>query len=184
MLFRVVIKKIFIIGVLLLTVSFAKAQMFAVKCDMLKGVAMAPNLGVDFVFGEKTTFGVDFFGAKKPWGKDVKMFAVVPEYRFWFGGRPFIRHFVEFSAIVANYDIHWKKKMYDGNAVGIGFAFGKTYKLSSRLNFEIVGGLVMLRYKQKEYYEGDIYEDYGERTNSKGSTLLPKIEASISYIIR
>ena len=42
----------------------------------------------------------------------------------------------------------------------------------------------MLRYKQKEYYEGDIYEDYGERTNSKGSTLLPKIEASISYIIR
>ncbi len=177
-------KKIFIIGFLLLTATFSKAQMFAVKCDMLKGAAMAPNLGIDFVVGERSTFGVNFFGAKKPWGKDVKMFAVSPEYRFWFGGRPFIRHFVEFSAIVANYDIHWNRKFYDGNAIGAGFTFGRSYKLSARFNFEISGGLVMLSYKQKEYYEGDRYEDYGERTNCTGSIVLPKIEASISYIIR
>lgn len=167
-----------------MSVSFARAQMFAVKCDLAKGVAMAPNLGVDFVVGERTTIGVDIFGAKKPWGKEAKMFAISPDIRYWFGGRTFIRHFVELSLMATNYDIHWKDKIYDGNAMGAGIMFGRTYMITSRLNFEISGGLVMLKYNQKEYHKGDIYEDYGERTNSKGSIMLPQIEASISYIIR
>lgn len=178
------IKRIFIIGILLLSVSFTRAQMLAVKCDLAKGVAMAPNLGVDFVVGEKTTFGVDVFGAKQPWGKEAKMFAISPDIRYWFGGRALIRHYVELSAVVANYDIHHKNKIRDGNTVGAGIMFGRAYKITSHLNFEISGGLVMLKYNQKEYYKGDIYEDYGERTNSKGSLMLPQIEASISYIIR
>lgn len=178
------IKRIFIIGVLLLSASFARAQMLAVKCDLAKGVAMAPNIGVDFVVGEKTTFGVDVFGVKKPWGKNAKVFAISPDIRYWFGGRTFIRHYIDLSLIAANYDIHCKNKIYDGNAMGAGIMFGRAYKITSRLNFEISGGLVMLRYNQKEYYKGDIYEDYGERTNSKGAIMLPQIEASISYIIR
>lgn len=145
---------------------------------------MAPNLGVDFVVGEKTTFGVDVFGTKKTWGKDVKMFAISPDIRYWFGGRTFIRHFVELSLITVNYDIKWGNNIYDGNAYGAGFVFGRAYKLNSHFNFEISGGLTMLSYKQQEYKKDDNYEDYGERFNCKGNTVLPKIELSISYIIK
>lgn len=179
----IVNKKIFIIALLLLSASFAQAQMIVAKCDLVKVAAMMPNLGIDAVVGEKHTIGINVSGAKNPWGQDVKMLSVTPEYRYWFGGRPFVRHFVEFSAQATNYDILWNDKVYDGNALGVGFCFGRSYKLSSRFNLELLGGISYLRYDQKHFYDEQGYGE-GEVANSKGSLLLPKASVSISYIIR
>lgn len=179
----IVNKKIFILALLLLSVSFAKAQMIVAKCDLVKAAAMMPNLGIDAVVGERHTIGVNFSGAKNPWGKDVKLVTVNPEFRYWFGGRPFVRHFVELSAQVTNYDILWNKKAYDGNAFGLGFCFGRSYKLSSRFNIEFLGGISYMRYKQKHFYDEAGYGD-SEVANSKGALLFPKASVSVSYIIR
>ncbi|MBR3883747.1 MAG: DUF3575 domain-containing protein [Bacteroidaceae bacterium] len=178
------IKKIFIIGLLLLSVSYVKAQMVAIKSDIVKDVAMIPSLGTDIVVGEKHTIGLNLYGCTKPWGKDLTIMAISPEFRYWFSGRPFTRHFIGFSAQMANYDIHWNKKIYEGNSVAMGVAMGYTLNLSKRLNLELLTGLNVLGFKQKEYYEGDRYDYYGSRTNSDGIMLVPRIEASISYIIR
>lgn len=169
---------------LFFTVSYVKAQMVAIKSDLVKDVAMIPNLGADIVVGNKHTLGVNLYGCAQPWGKDVTLFAIVPEYRFWFSGRPFTRHFIGFSAQMAHYDIHWNKKIYEGNSVSAGVALGYTFNLTTRLNIEFLSGLNVLGFKQKEYYEGDRYDYYGGRTNSDGVMLIPRIEASISYIIR
>ena len=97
----------------------AKAQMLAVNTDMLLDVMMTPNAGVEVVVGERTTLGGHIFGNYKPWGKDVKMVGVQPEYRYFFSGRPLHKFFVGAAGLIANYDITWKGKVYDGALIQI-----------------------------------------------------------------
>ena len=49
---------------------------------------MTPNLSMEIVTGNKTTFGLSVLGNYKPWGMDMKMAGAIPEFRYWFGGRP------------------------------------------------------------------------------------------------
>ena len=83
----------------------AKAQMLAVNTDMLLDVMMTPNAGVEVVVGERTTLGGHIFGNYKPWGKDVKMVGVQPEYRYFFSGRPLHKFFI-FSDVFADIIFH------------------------------------------------------------------------------
>ena len=65
-----------------------KAQLLALKTDALWDGLMTPNLGMEIVTGNKTSFGLSVFGNYKPWGMDMKMVGAIPEFRYWFGGRP------------------------------------------------------------------------------------------------
>lgn len=178
-----IIKHILFIALLCFILSPLKAQMIAVKSDIAKDLAMTPSLGLDFVVGNKQTFGIEAFFNNNPWGLEMNMFGVSPHFRYWFNGRPYTRQFVGISALAVNYDIHWKNSIYEGNAIGPSLTFGHVVHLSQRFNLELCTGVSLLFYKQKNYFEEDNYSDYGERTNDYGTILFPKVNISISYII-
>ena len=100
-----------------------KAQLLALKTDALWDGLMTPNLGMEIVTGNKTSFGLSVFGNYKPWGMDMKMVGAIPEFRYWFGGRPMMREFIGVAALGTSYDITWGSETYKGDAWGGGLTF-------------------------------------------------------------
>lgn len=176
--------KYILLGMFCIASFQTRAQMIVLRNDLLKDAAATPNLGVDFVIGNKQTLGIEAFYNQNPWGKEIKMMGLSPQFRYWFGGRPFTRQFVGHYMLVASYDLQWKSDVYKGNAAAAGISFGHVINLTNRLNLELCAGVGLLGYKQKQYKEGDNYSDYGERTNTWGSTLFPRIGIALSYIIK
>ncbi len=168
----------------------ANAQLVAVSTEATTDLLMMPNVGFELVTGERTTFGISAFFASKPWGKDVKIVGVQPEYRYFFSGRPMHSFFVGAGALGVSYDITWKGKVYDGMAFGIGATFGYVFNITHRLNIDCHAGFGAVVYRHKEYFVNDNYDlDYSiggvERTNANGYALLPtRIGVSVSYILK
>ena len=163
----------------------ASAQMVVVKTDALKDLAMMPNAGVELVVGEKQTMGLQLFGAKNSWGKDVSVIGISPSYRYWLSGRTLTRLFVGANAQIANYDIKWNKDVYQGNCASLGISLGYAFNISERFNIELEGGTGIMAYSHKEYVGSkDNYLLYGEKTNAHGTILFPRIEVSLVYVIR
>lgn len=168
----------------------AKAQMLAVNTDVLMDGLMTPNIGFELVTGERSTFGVNVFGNHNPWGNEMRIIGVQPELRYFFSGRPMYREFVGVGAIGASYDITWKGKVYEGNALGLGLTFGYIFSVTHRLNIDCHAGFGVIVYRHKEYFENDQYDvdyviDGRLRTNAKGYFLFPtRIGVSLSYILK
>lgn len=163
--------------------SQLRAQLIAVKTDALWDCAMVPNLGIELVTGERTSVGLSAFGSKNPWGKDISLVAVMPEFRYWFSGRPMNKHFVGLSALGTNYDIVWGKKILNGDAVGLGLTFGYSFFLSSHWSLECYGSFGAVYYKLDRGYTTDLYSNAMMQTH--GYALVPfKLGVSFSYIIK
>ena len=92
---------------LLLLCSFPTlhAQQLAVKTNGLMLAAMAPNIGCEFVVGERSSIDISAFGAVNIYGNKAKMIGLLPEYRYWFNGRPMTREFVGIAALGVSYDM-------------------------------------------------------------------------------
>ena len=183
-------KKILLILLAAMACRNADAQMLAVNTDVAADLLMTPSIGAELVTGNSSTLGVNVLGNYKPWGKDIRLIAVQPEYRYFFSGRPMHREFVGIGGVGASYDITWKGKVYDGMALGVGLTFGYVFSITHRLNIDCHAGFGAIMYRHKEYYENDKYDtDYSvngiERTNAKGYVLLPtRIGVSVSYILK
>ena len=175
---------------LLLLGSFTAlhAQQIAVKTNGLMFAAMMPNVGCEFVVGERSSIDISAFDAVNIYGNKAQMIGLMPEYRYWFNGRPMTREFVGISALGTSYDITWGDNIYQGDAAGAGVTFGYALNLSKRLIVEFHGGFGAVYFKQKQYYKNDNLEDYTDGTaqaNATGYKLLPiKIGVSISYIFK
>lgn len=139
---------------LLLLCSFPTlhAQQLAVKTNGLMLAAMAPNIGCEFVVGERSSIDISAFGAVNIYGNKAKMIGLLPEYRYWFNGRPMTREFVGIAALGVSYDITWGDRIYQGDAAGAGITFGYALNLNRRLNVEFYGGFGAVYFKQKQYY--------------------------------
>ena len=160
-----------------------KAQMLALKTDALWDGLMTPNLGVELVTGNKTSVNVSVFGNYKPWGRDMKMMGVIPEFRFYFGGRPMLREFIGVAALATSYDITWGREIYDGEAYGGGLTFGYAFYLSPHWNIEAYGSVGAVYYDHKHYYREDNFSE--NRRTANGYALIPfKIGVSFAYIIK
>lgn len=160
-----------------------RAQMLALKTDALWDVAMVPNLGVELVMGDRATIGLSALGTHKPWGKDIKLYGLQPEFRYWFSGHPMFREFIGLGLIGANYDIKWGSEHYEGDAVGGGLTFGYAFYLSPHWNLECYGSFGAVWYDQKHYYDKDNYQE--NRRTGSGYALIPfKIGVSFSYILK
>lgn len=178
-------KRILIISTFILSLGLtqSQAQLLALKTDALLDCAMTPNLGIELVTGEKTSVNVSVFGNSKPWGLDMKMLGVMPEFRYWFNGRPLTREFIGLSAVGVTYDIQWGNEKYKGDAIGLGLTFGYAFYLSPHWCFECHAGLGAVYYSHKHHY----LEDYKVRDlyNANGYALIPfKVGVSFSYIIK
>lgn len=143
---------------LLLLGSFTAlhAQQIAVKTNGLMFAAMMPNVGCEFVVGERSSIDISAFGAVNIYGNKAQMIGLMPEYRYWFNGRPMTREFVGISALGTSYDITWGDNIYQGDAAGAGVTFGYALNLSKRLNVEFHGGFGAVYFKQKQYYKTTI----------------------------
>ena len=65
-----------------------RAQMIAANIDALWAATMSPSAGLEMVVGEKSTVGLNVSYMGKPFGMNIKLFEVQPEYRYYFSGRP------------------------------------------------------------------------------------------------
>lgn len=182
-------KKLYLIIALLAGSICAKAQMIAVNTNLASDALAIPDLGVEMVIGNRSTIGLNMLGAYKPHGKNAKGFALQPEYRYWFGGRPMNHHFVGIGGLLGTYEAEWKSKMYKGDAVGLGLTFGYVFNLSRRLAIDCHAGLGLVRYHQKVYIQGpnntEIYTGPRTYKSETGNALIPtKIGISFMYIFR
>lgn len=183
-------KKILLLLLLMMPQTTLRAQMVAAGTDVLMDALQIPNAGAEIVVGERSVAGVHVFGGYRPWGKDVRVLGIQPEYRYFFSGRPMNSFFVGVGLLASSYDITWAGKVYDGNALGGGMTFGYVLPLTHRLNLDFHAGFGAVVYRQKEYSEGDFYdEDYSVsgvvRPNAMGYVLLPtRIGISLSYILK
>lgn len=167
-----------------LSTQHSLAQMVALRTDVTKDLMMTPSLGIDFVIGEKYTIGTEVAFNNNPWGMQMQMTSVTPEFRYWYNGRPFTRQYVGVVANLTSYDLVWHN-IYAGDALGVGLSFGHVWTLTKRWNIDFTASVGAMSYRQKFYYKNDYFADYGERTNAKGYLLLPiRLGVSVVYVIR
>lgn len=184
---------ILLIG-LLFIVPTAVAQKIAIKNNLLMDGAMAPNLGIEVVTGERTSFALDAGGAYHPWwGKDSKIIVAQPELRYWYNGRPMTRQYVGLVGMVSHYDLRFGHEIQNGNSVGVGLSFGYDMSLGKRLVLDCFASIGAAFYNQRQYFvtnrgadtPDDWYADGGQHYNAHGYALVPiKLGISISYIIK
>ena len=175
----------------LLTVSTARAQMFAVSTEATSDLLMAPSVGFELVTGNYTSVSLNgLFCQGCLLGKDIKVSALQPEYRYYFSGRPINKWFVGVGALGALFDITWKDKVYDGYALGLGLTYGYVINLNKHWSVDIHSGFGFVYYKRKEYFMHDNYDTYytvdgQQQANAKGYYLMPtRIGVSVTYLIR
>lgn len=164
------------------------AQQLAISHNLLYDAALAPNLGAELILDDKHTIGLSAFTMNNPYGHDLKVSGVVPQFRYWVGGRPLVREYIGLIGMATTYKGQIKDKIYDGDAVALGFCFGYAWVLSKRLSVEVGSSVGYYFFKQKSCYERDLYE--GSITmnllpNDTGTRILP-IQAGITftYIIK
>ena len=168
----------------LLAPQQVSAQMVALRSDIVKDLLMTPSIGIDFVTGEKCTLGAEIAFNNNPWGMEVQLTSVTPEFRYWYNGRPFTRQYIGIVANMTSYDIVWNN-IYSGDALGLGLSFGHVWTLTKRWNIDFTASVGVMGYRQKFYYKDDYFADYGERTNAKGYLLFPiRLGMSIVYVLR
>jgi hypothetical protein len=167
-----------------------RAQMIAANIDALWALMMSPSVGLEVVVGERSTVGLNGLLVHKPYGQNIKMAQLQPEYRYYFSGRPMFREFIRIGAIGGTHNIEWKGKIYDGMNVGLGMTFGYVMPIGKRFNVDFHAGFGAVYYNHKEYFTGDQYDadsavDGLEKNNASGYYLLPtRIGVSITYIIK
>lgn len=168
----------------MLSSQHLSAQMVALRTDAVKDLMMTPNLGFDLVVGEKCTLGAEVAFNHNPWGMQMQITGVTPEFRYWFNGRPFTRQYVGLVANITGYNIEGATT-HHGDAWGIGMSFGHVWTLTQRWNIDFTGSLGAIGYREKFYYKNDYFADYGERANARGYVLLPiRLGVSVVYVIR
>ena len=166
-----------------LGVPRVNAQLLAVKNNVLADVAMAPNLSIEVVTGGKTSLSATVIGAVSFYGKDVQVIGVMPEFRYWFNGRPLTREFIGISGAVAEYDITWTNQRYKGDAYAGAITFGYDFLLSPHWSLECHAGIGLLYYDQQRYYLGDRVRD--NYYNANGFHIIPyNIGVTFAWIIK
>jgi hypothetical protein len=173
-------------------IQVADAQMLALKTNAAGYAAFAPNLCAELVTGNKTSFSLSAIGAIHSFGMDMFAFGAMPEFRYWFHGRPMTREFIGVGVLGATYKLkttdQGHRKIYKGNVGGFGLTFGYVWVLGQkqRWNMELHGGLGMYRYNQQARYGGEMNEvDWTDtRYKEKGWVVLPyNVGLSFSYIL-
>ena len=183
-------KKLLLTFLMVSAVFSARAQKLAVNTDLAMDVLMTPSLGLEMTVGNWSTLSLNVLGNYHPYGKTMKIFAVQPEYRYYFSGRPMHSLFVGVGAIGTFYDVTYRGRVYDGVAYGGGITFGYVMNLTKRLSIDFHAGVAAVRYDRNEYVVGDNYNtDYIDgginKPNSKGYYLMPqRIGVSLTYILK
>ncbi len=166
----------------------AGAQEIAIKTNVLKLAALTPNLGAEFVIGEKSTIDFSLMGHINPYGLPSKMFSIQPEYRFWISGRPMINAFIGATAHVSIHNMTVHDQKCEGCSTGLGVTAGYVIALGRKWNIEFSGGVAASCFFQKQYTidnRDHIIPNIPEKNNSFGYKFLPTdLGVTLIYIIK
>ncbi len=187
---KIVINKIGLILILLVGHFVGmRAQTFAVNSNILMMSTQTYNLGAEITVGNHTTLGLSVFGNNKPYfHKDMRTIGVLPEFKYYFGGRPMYHHYVGLGLLAADYSITWGNKKYDGTAWGGGMTFGYVVSLSKRWNLDFHAGVGAIFSHHKEFMVDGSELLLGDNTQAKGGfweyRILPtNMGITLSYTI-
>lgn len=185
-------KKLLLIITAMMITTTISAQMVAVNTDVAMDALQAPSLGAEIVMGKKSTLNFNGLYANKLMGKDIRIAAFQPEWRVYISGRPMFHHYVGAMGILATYKMNKVAgKVYDGDAGGFGLSYGYVLPITQRLLVDFHTSLGLVFYHQKEYYEGENYDNHVVNkdgfpyANAHGSLLMPmRIGVALTYIIK
>jgi len=182
-----------VLALMLLLPLPGAAQRLAVKTNLLSLAGATPDLGFEVVTGEHASFSLTAFGTVNPYWRDkslgeevqTTLFAVQPEFRYWFNGRPLTRFFTGVNALAAAYDFSMVGRLHKGNAAGIGLTAGYVINLTKRLDVEFSTGAGLLFYWGKRYADGTPLPLEDEMPDTWGYKLSPtKLGITLVYIIK
>lgn len=180
-----------IIGACFLLALNLKAQVVAVKTNLLSDAMTTPSLGVEVGF--HTHFSVDVSGGYNPWnlsgGKSLQHWLVQPEVRYWVHER-FNGHYVGLHALYMDYDFAGytlpfgmkAENQYKGNGYGGGLSYGYQLYISPHWNIEFTAGFGYINFEYDKYiFPGEDAKIGKFRNQYWGIT---KAGISIMYIIK
>ncbi len=171
----------------------SRAQQIAIKTDAAADACFVPNLNAELVTGNKTSVNMTMQYAYHCFGTNIQSFSVMPEFRYWFGGRPLTNVFAGVSVMGGSYknpsdNDRVDKKSFRGNVGGAGLTFGYVWDLgkSNRWVMELHAGLGVYFYHQKSRYKAEFVDNEytGAPFTESGISILPyKLGFSFAYII-
>lgn len=182
-------RKLILLLALTLGTLGMKAQIIAVNTDVVSDAMLAPNLGVELGMNSRSSLSVNALFGNKILGKDIKLAAVQPEWRYYLSGRTMYHHFIGIGALATSYNMKVDDRVYNGDGAGLGVTFGYVLPLTNRLSIDFHAGCGMLVYRQKEHHVDEDYSQYmdGEQevANSHGTGIWPtRIGISLTYILK
>lgn len=182
---------VLLVALAVVPVQQVRAQQIAVNTDLLMDVMAVPSVGVEMTMARQSTLNLNVMASPKVAFKFGKMFAVQPEWRYYFSGRPMYRHFVGVGAVWTDYDMTVKGRRYDGNGSGIGLSFGYVLPIGKRVSVDFHSCLGGFFYKHKEYRTNvDYVKEYADEdgnvpANANGAVLMPlRLGVSLTYILK
>ena len=143
-------------------VSNPRTPVMSIKTNILEDVALVPNLGFEFRLARR--FSLDILGHYSPFdhfapNRKVRVLAVQPELRFWWGESLVKGHFIGLHAPVAGFNVQLgdNYRYQDPNRAlwGVGISYGYAMPLGKRqhwgVEFTIGFGYMNIVY---DVYEG------------------------------
>ena len=171
----------------------AAAQRLAVKTNVLSLAMATPDLGFEMVTGEHLSLSVSAFGTSNPYWRDrslgddifTSLFAVQPELRYWFNGRPLTRFYAGVNVLAATYDFPLWEVLHKGTAAGPGLSFGYVLNLGKRLDLEFSSGAGLLFYWGKRFSGDTSIPLEDTMPDTWGYKLVPtQLGVTLVYIIK
>lgn len=168
---------------------------FAIKSNLLYDVTSTFNLGGEFRLSKFLTLDASF--NYNPWqfsdNKKFKHFLVQPELRYWIN-EPFNKHFIGAHLLYTHFNAGnldlplnifpgLKEYRYQGNAYGIGLAYGYQWLLSPHWNLEASFGFGYM-YMNYSQYECKTCGKKIPNTGPKHYFGPTKVAISLVYIIK
>jgi hypothetical protein len=182
-----------VMTLLLLLPLQGAAQRLAIKTNVLSLATATPNLGFELVTGERLSLSISAFGSANPYWSDhslgeetgTSFFAMRPEIRYWFNGRPLTRFYAGVNVLAATYDFPLWGMLHKGTAAGPGLSFGYVINLGKRLDLEFTSGAGLLFYWGKRFSGDTPLPAEDTMPDTKGYKLTPnQLGISLVYIIK
>ncbi|WP_321516310.1 DUF3575 domain-containing protein [Marinifilum fragile] len=125
--------------ILLLSVSFAKAQKTVVKANMLSPLVRTGSFFVEHQLNDNSSLQLGLLYTGKTWDEtQIRGWGVTPEYRFYLSDSPapkgfFVAPYARYLHFELENESHNKAKM---NGLGAGLIIGQQYIFKERVSFE------------------------------------------------
>lgn len=137
----------------------AMGQRVAVKTNALYWCGGVPNVGLDLRLNRHVTLGIDAAGTNYTISKiSNRIVAVMPEFRYWFYGRPQAGHAVGGMLLAANYRTKWGETSHHGDAVGVGPTYSYSFEVGKHWSLEASVGAGFLYAREYKYTDGKTTE--------------------------